>query len=409
MKKRVLVALIVVLAVAAYPLLRALRGLSDARNLAAQQEWSAARERLESYLWVRPGDERALLLMAEALVREQQPPEPATVNRALDCLRSIPDTSAVAAAARTQEGSLLLLLKHQPGAAENALRKAVALDSGMRDAWYLLWKLHDLTGRVAEAEPVFWEVFELTPEPKRAEQLREWYLSQFNTTGANPALDRVLGVLGAGEHPSRASEKKRYEKFRDAEPDSPIPHAALARWHLTAREFDSARNVLRQAGESVPAEMQDHPFYLAVLIGTLIELGDLDEAAAAMGRWPQGDRGFEYWRCRALVLDEVQGDDEQAVVAFDQALQIWPGPAEWALLNRKANCLTRLGRPAEAAEARAAASRVVGLMTADVHQSLTNALLDLQAPGPLMQVAEYYQKLGRAREASSWRQCIARL
>jgi tetratricopeptide (TPR) repeat protein len=266
-----------------------------------------------------------------------------------------------------------------------------------------------LANRSEDADAPFWEFYELTPHAKRAEYLSQWYLSQFDTTSANPGLDRELGAIGAHERPSREGEKRRYLLFREAEPDSPIPYAALARWYSTHRDFKTAREMLAEAEARVPAEKRDHPFYLAVSIVLHIELGEFDHATAAFERWPEPHRGFEYWRCRGLVLDEVLGQDEEAIAAYDQALQVWPGPTEWALRNRKANCLTRLGKTAEAEQVRADAAHVVSLMSAALHERLTKSLGHPDDPQQLMIVAKFYRDLGRTREAASWLQHIARL
>lgn len=410
MKKLLVLGLLVLLGgVAAYPVLGALRGLRDARQLGAHAKWTAARARLEDYLWLRPHDERALLLMAEALVKDDQLETPSAVDEALECLARVPDSSPLAASARTQEGRLLLLLARRPEAAELALRRALELDGSLAEAWYLLWKVYDLTGRVEDAEPVFWELYDRTPDTEQTLRLREWYMSQFYTTTANPAMDQMLGVIGEDERPSRLSEHRRYLMFREAEPESPVPYAALARWYHTEKDFKFALEVLGQAKGHVPESRLDHPFYLAVLIVTLIDLGEFDQAETALGRWPEPREGFEYWRCRALVLDEALGKYEEAIAAYDQALRIWSGPADWGLRHRKANCLARLGRHEEAEEVRADAGRVVALMHTDVHRGLREALAHLSDGPRLMQIAEYYRNLGRAREASSWLQHIWRL
>jgi len=148
---------------------------------------------------------------------------------------------------------------------------------------------------------------------------------------------------------------------------------------------------------------RDDPFYLATVIRVRINSGDFEAAQAAFDHWPESDRGFDYFKSSGLVSEEVRGDDQVASLAFMAALEIWPGHCDASLQHRRSNCLMRLGRSDEAAECRSAASRIDSLMELDLHTRLRQLLADLTSRETLAEMAEFYQRLGRHREANEWR------
>jgi tetratricopeptide (TPR) repeat protein len=94
--------------------------------------------------------------------------------------------------------------------------------------------------------------------------------------------------------------------------------------------------------------------------------------------------------------------DEQALECFERALSVWPGPAEWSLLHFRAQSLARLGKRDEAEQSRILARKIESKMELSVHQNLRTLLLDLDEPGVLRTMANFYRSLGRDWEAEEW-------
>jgi len=370
--------------------------------------WDRAQSELERYLWLRPGDDRAHLKLAEVLVKNETLPSEDAIGRALDHLRRIPDESPLGPAARLQEGRLQFFVLHRPGHAERLFRHAIQLAPEPLEAHQLLWNVTRMTNRWDYAEPTFWKVYELTPEAQRAPRLRDWYMSQFFPITWNEDLDRLMGLLPPSEPASAASESRRFFQCRDAEPKEPVVHAALARWVQQRGDPETALKVLDEAAAAIDNAVTD-PFFLAVLLATLVDLGDIDRADACFQKWPPPHEGHHYWKWHAVIADEVHGDLHKALTAYNRALELWPGSLDWRLRNKRANCLARLGKKQLAEEDRSRAKAIEKLMDDEIHERLRLILGELDKPEHLHEVADFYQKLGREREAECWKREASRL
>ncbi len=381
---------------------------AQAEAFAKRELWSQARLHWQRYLWLHPADDEARLGLAEALVNDRLlSPEEAT-RQALDVLSRIADDAPQAARARTQQARLELLILRRPAAAERLLRRAMALDEQFVDAHYMLWKLFELTGRSEYAEPIFWDVYERSDPSQRSERLRQWYMCQFYPVTANPELEYRMGLLGADEVPSTQSELRRFAMFRQQEPDEPLAYAAIAGWLLAEGNPVEAVKLLEEtSGRLVQAHQE--PLFAAALVAGLFDLGEFERAVKRFEQWPPPREGYAWWKWKAMLLDEVDGDFQGAVAAYQQALRHWPGPADWRTHNRLAQCLTRIGRQEEAGQQRESAKRVEQLMEESVHERLRVALARLDSPRNLNAVAAFYRQLGCPREAEGWDVEIQRL
>ncbi|MBI5758343.1 MAG: hypothetical protein HZA46_07490 [Planctomycetales bacterium] len=379
---------------------------SQAEQSAARGRWTRVRGHLERYLTIRPSDARARLLLAEALVKDEASLQHEdAAQSALRHLELIPDATPQGATARVQEARIRFLILHQPAAAEKLLRHAMKLDTKSSDAPYLLWKLLDLTGRSDWAEETFWKVYAVTPKRERAERLREWYMSQFFPAYANPDLDRLMGFLSGQEQPSVKSEFQRLQHFRETEPDSPVAHAAVAKWFQREGDPKFALQLLDEVEPKLPAPF-DEPFYVATLVAILIDLGEFERAEAVFERWPQPRNGYEFLKWQAIILDELRQQPDQAVEFYDRSLLVWPGIADWRTQYRKAQCLTRLGRVPEADATRNAARKIEKLMEQDYHSELRQAFGNLIDVRQLRKVCDFYRELSRHQELSAWTDVI---
>ncbi|MEY4189070.1 MAG: hypothetical protein RIT02_4104 [Planctomycetota bacterium] len=378
---------------------------SGRRHLRERRD-ELAESAFERCLQRTPNDAELILLWAQAVISGRNRTPQQAAELALTRLQQIPDSSPLAAEARMREGRLGLLVLQKPEFAEARLRKSLELGPPTLDACYLLWKLCDLTERVAEAEPWFWAAYELTPEEQQPERLREWYTSQFSPQAANAELDRLLGFLEPNRFSDDAVTLARLAAFRSHEPESFLTAAAEAHFMIHLRDRDPAIDLLLRHWQRPGANTND--FLMSTLVDVLLETGRLDEAQVIFERWTPSE-GFQWLRTAGRVQQIVYQQDSEALELFERARPIWPGPIDWSLLHYEAQSLARLGRRSESESARARAKEIELLMELDVHRELRQALLDLRRPQNLQKIQDFYQKIGRDREANEWNRHRTRL
>ncbi len=206
---------------------------------------------------------------------------------------------------RTQEGRVELFLLAHPTLAERLFRRAIELDPEMPEPYYLLWQVKDLTGRAQFTEPEFWKVYEASTVQTKGIRLRDWYMCQFYPATANMPMDKLMGIVPVTPSDPTKEEPLRLVRFIDGEPESPVCRAALARLFQREGNARAALEILEKDAAEVRGAEED-PFYLATLIGILIELGDLDRADRCFQAWPEPRTGYEYWLTQGKVLQEIR-------------------------------------------------------------------------------------------------------
>lgn len=398
--------LAVVGAVAAFWVMTSWRALGSAKRYAEFELWTEVRGELDRYLRIQSRDPQAHLLYAEAALKDAMIPVEEAVPLALQHLGLITDGAAESAVARTKEGQILLVELRRPTAAEQKFRTAIAQDPNHLPAWLGLWKLLDQTARSAFAEEAFWKCYELSPRENRPGLLREWYMSQFFPAYANPALDRAMGIVAENGVATAESEARRFQVFLQTEPESPLGHVCWARWLQLDRDPMAGLQWLYDSADKMVGEEQD-PFYLATVVGTLLERGEFADAEALFSQWPADQAtGYEYWLTRAAILQNIQENFEEAIDAYDKALSSWPGQVDWRTRSQRATCLATLGRTEEAERERVRVKTIEGLMQNDVQGRLRKVLEDLSNPEPLREMVEFYRSIEREREAKCWEEVI---
>lgn len=381
--------------------------LDEARRLAEQRRWDEVEETLAPYFRLWPGDAEARLLVADAVVRSADGPglseeeAAARVGQALGHLDRIPDDSPRGPEARLRAARLLLAVMKRPVAAEAQVRRAIARDPDRLQAHLLLWQVLDVTRRSDWAEPTFREVIRLARPDERFAQLRRWYLSQFAPSVANLELDRLWGIVPPDGSPDGLTELARYEMFRAAEPESPVHVAAAARLLLRNNQFRQAAEQLDGFDEK--AGFAD-PFFAATAARAAQAAGDAARLEEVMRRWPGPREGYEYCRWEGIRLEENAGDPAAAATLYRKALEEWPGPTDWQLMYRLANCLRRAGKTEEADRLKERSARVERLYLEDYQRSLRLSLNDGADPAAAERVAAFYEALGRSWEAGLWRE-----
>jgi tetratricopeptide (TPR) repeat protein len=378
------------------------QGLATGERLARHGLWQEVHRPISRYLWLHPASPRANLIAAEALVKDDSIPLMQRITDSLRCLGRIPDTAAEGVSARIAEARVKLFLRYEPMAAEQSLAKAIAIDPESLEAHLLSWKLLELTGRAEEAEEVFWKCLALSPEEQRPLRLREWYVSQFFPLTATAELDRLMGFRGSAAEPGVAVEMRRLQRFRLAEPQEPVPHAALAELFLRENEPELAFDVLDEAAAQMPVERQTNPFILGVVVETLLELGEAEHARETFDRWPEPHVGRRYWLVRGRVLQEADNEPAEAADAYRESLLTWPGEVDWRTTNRLAGCLARAGKADAAAETRGIVQQIQEALPQETLQNLLDALASPANPEVALEMARFYRQIGRVREAEAW-------
>ena len=384
-----------------WEVVRAQRGRAQAVRFMSREAWPQARVELQRYLRLHPSDAKARLMLAESYARDESSGDVRNVELAIVQLQRVPDDSPQGAKARAHEGRMRFLILDQPMQAERLFRRAIELAPDGFDAHFMLWKLLDMTGRHQLTEPIFWRVLELCPVPERPLRMREWYLSEFSPGMSTAPLDEKMGVADETERSGLVAEFRRLQRFRVAEPDSPVATAALARLFLRqgvraqAQEFLESAQLLEGAF--------DNPYYVAAWIALLMDLGEFDRVGELFDRWPGSRTGFEYWKWEGIICDEIRHDDACASTALDRATEAWPGTLDWQLMYRKAHCLARSGSHRQAEEVRAQAHAIEQLMEKSVQARVRKAMSQLNDPQQIAVIVDYYQKLNRPREAEFWK------
>ncbi len=388
--------------------LGALRAHDRALRALRIQDWRTVRNELQTYLKVFPADESARLNLAEAFFKDARLDPERAVSSAIQQLGHVRRESALFPSARIQEARMFLFARMQPHRAESLLREALAADPESVDAHFVLWKLHDLTGRSHLTEPHFRKVLEATPAEQRPFRLREWYMSQFYPATANPEIDQLMGFLEPGAVQNAVMELRRLEAFRDREPKAALNHAAVARWYSLEGDPKAALLLLQKALDVADAPLQE-PFFVATLTQVLFDLGEFESALKHYRAWPGDLLGYEYSRLGAILADEVERDYERAIRGYREVIAVWPGQADWRIQFRLARCLAKARDESAAETMRQRAKQVELLMEEDVHSPLRRMLATPDQLEICERMTQFYEQLGLVFETQHWRDQVNRL
>lgn len=382
-------------------------GLSTARKAFERAEFAVARSAAERYLRIAPNDAEARLIAGNSYFQDDSLNPIEAAETAIGHFSRIPDDSPQGSQARLLQGRAAFLVRQEPSRAVRYLRRSIELDHDQFDAYYLLWQVNNMTERYFEGEPLFREVYRLCPADQRAYRLREWYSSQFTPLSGCSQLDLMMGFREETEVPSEEVALRRLTAFHEYEPHEPDSAAALAQWDLRNQSREAALAVL----EAIPdkASARKSPFYLATLIESLIEAGQNDKAAIEFSNWSGSAEGYQYYRIAGLHAQEVQGDLAQASGFYRKAIDTWPGPLDWLLMNRLSRCLALQGEKEESLRVQTEAKRIEGLTDLKVHQKVRAALAKLDDPDGLQEVVQFYASLHRTWEVEAWQTVIAEI
>lgn len=380
----------------------AVRTLAYAQRMVDDRDWTHAREALRTYLSLKPHDESARMMLAQSLVSDNSRPIVDVAQETLSILSKIGSDSSEAAHARIIEGRVNLLLLLKPGRAEENFLQALRLDPDRSEAHALLWKLYELTNRWSLIDSHFWSVYQHTEASRRGYVLRDWYMSEFAPASAVADLERQMGILKPDQQPDSQTELHRYEAFLTNEPDRPVNYACLIRWYQAQKVPARIAEYLHM-GESLPTGLSD-PFLIATHISVSLESGDFADAETTFRRWPHSDRGYEYYKYRGIIEDQVLHQDQAAHESYDRAIEFPAGRCDWQTCHRLSNVLMRLGATDEASKMRRRSKEIELQMEPDVHKPLRLALSKPNDPETIEKMTAFYDRLGRSRESQAWKE-----
>lgn len=363
-------------------------------------EWKRSRDAVSIYLQLYPNHSRARLLLADALICDDELPGESKVHEALQNLQRIPDESDVAADARLMEGRVYLLFLLQPMKAMQCFQRSLKKEPKRLETHTLLWKTFNLVDDWDLAEEHVWQIYEQTPRPYQKSVLRDWYLSEFCSIAVNSDLDRLLGFLKEGDQITIETDRRRLHALITSNPDSPQLYANFARWYFRQRQDQLALELLEKA-ERLP-DASNTPLTIALRVAINLERGELDGVSEILERWPLPCDGYEYWKTVGLVADEVHRDDKRASEAYERALMTTPGKSDWRTMHRLAQCLNRMKETEKSGTVLQRSKQVSSLMAPEFHRRLRLGLVSADDPQTVSQMVDFYGQLGRHREAAAW-------
>lgn len=372
--------------------------LSRAAQAMKHRDWVHARQLLTRYLQRYPDNASARLLIAEALVKSDHSKDHDPVHQAIEHLSRIGDDSPLAARARLQEARLSLLILRKPATAERLLTQAIALSPDSSEAQILMWKLLDLTGRHVISRDYFWRAYESSAESQRAIRLREWFLSEFYPEAANAQFYDVLGARQVGEVPASVS---LLVIFREQEPEASFLHAGLAAYYLQQGLPKSSLELLRESPE--PGRAMDDPFFVSVLLETLIDLGEFEKAGTCYDQFPTPHDGYLYWHATGLYHQYVNDDAEAAIAAYDRAMLTWPAKFDWGLMMKLSECLRKTGQSDRAVAIQDRVQKLTTeVLTIENTSRMRSRMRHLNDPAVATAVRDMYSEFGLTKEADAW-------
>lgn len=363
-------------------------------------DYREARRLLDEYLDARPDDTAAKLMWAEATLADRSALSPDSLKQTYEVLDQIPDSDDAAVAARVRQAEIMMTMTRHLEQAEQMARRAIALDPTSGKANSLLWSIMQLTQRFHLAEPYFRAAHEAAEAGNRSVILRDWFLSQFFPGQMTVAFDRTLNIA-----PGPNAEMQRTAILMQQDPAATTPRAALAAMYLRS-SGGSTGGAAKEALEYLTADEVDRsradPFYTAMLVETLLVLGEHDRAVEEFTVWRGEKSGYLYDRAAGLVAEEVDADFAKAAKSYEAALTNWPGPVDVRTRRRYAACLRKSKQPDAADKILATVDETEALLQSDTFRKLGLAARTPNTPESAKQFAEFYRQLGRPQEAKLW-------
>ena len=285
-------------------------------------QFRAAEGQLRDYLRVFPGDELANLMLAKVLV-DRPEPDPGLALKLIDGIH--PADPHRAAMARAIEGDAHFWGRRYDQA-EPAWLEALRLDPTIAEVGWKLLNIYAIQGRDEDSGRLVLRLFAAEPDPHDRVQL-------------------LLQLLRHDAHPIEAgSIVHELEPVVGANPGDLRSSAALGRALIRCGRGEEGLAILRRG---VGSHGDDRDAWSGYLDG-LIEAGELDELAGALGRIPGTLADSPRFEAARGWLAAQRRDLDGAARAYRQALEARPPDA--ALAYRFKGVLRQGQRHSELAE-----------------------------------------------------------
>jgi len=348
--------------------------------------------------------DRANLMLARAILADSTLSETA-VGEAIGLLEGIGPTSPVFPDAIVSHAKQLFLRQLKVRTAERLLHQALAQAPDHVEANQLLFSIYVATNRADRADPVFWRAFQRVSAVEKPAMFRLWFLSQFTRNAANRGLDIGSGIVPPDRPPSDDDVIDRFIVFKNQEPEEALHYGAMASWWLWKTETKTALEILK-VGQRDSKDIGEE-VYLSSLVQTLLNQGDIRQAADLLAQWPEGEQAFNYYR-HLGVCQQSLNQFSEAIETYKKAQEFWPGPIDANVWYRLNQCLKELGRDQEA-EAVARQTEVVRSWLEDRWGTVRTAIDYLQDPQAVGVLVDFFQAIGKMEAAEYLQQHLSNL
>lgn len=350
--------------------------LDRAHQGESRENWRSVAGFLERYVFWRPHDSEARLLLAKAYLGIGK-------HRSADVLRQleqISDSDPHGVEARVHSGEVLKLGLHRGADAERMYRRALQLDpkciAARQGLFTLYWWQQRRTPQVGK-----WldEMYELGTPRQRLKALvqRFWfYYAEFPPDAQFPLMQQYLR----------------------ADPTDFGARVGLARCLLRVKQYAGGIALLHECLKEQPDDVTAR----TLLADHYLERGEWPKAQQVIDEWPAETREWNYWELRGRYLEMAESNFAEAVGCFEEVLKTRPD--RWAARHRLGRCLEAVGQWERAeAERQRTEKTSQALLATRVEYLLDEVLqrLDTQ-PQYCRQLGEFYDELSMPQEAKRW-------
>jgi len=253
-------------------------------------------------------------------------------DKALEILRSVPDSSAVS----YQRDSMVLLSLLRKGEEAELLSQSKAIlartgkDPVVRN---MVGSVYAAANKMDLAREQFDEALRLAPDDKQSLINRaKVELAQGKPEAAEPFLKKVLEkdpkdlmatmslAAAAGARKDNKTVETLLVKAKDDHPDSPEAQAALAQFYLAAKDTAKAKAVMDAAVAANPASARMANARGVVMVGAQ----DLPAGIASFEKAVQLEPTMAEYSLNVARAKVISGDTKGALVALDQLLTQQP-------------------------------------------------------------------------------------
>lgn len=351
--------------------------LNRANDSVQESRWLSASQDLERYVWFRPGDSKARMLLAKSLLSLG----PHRSELAVHHLRQIDEHDPLAAEARVREAEALVMALHRAAEAETALRQALKLDPDSISARQGLCRIYWWEGRkTPEFEQWLEEIYQLGNSRQRLSALGQAFWLRYAEYPKNLAYPMM-------------------QNFLQGDPQDYGAALGLARTLLDAGRRDEGLRILEDCLTRRPDDFVPR----ALLTENALDAGDWARAGELIEAWPESAQVTQYWELRGRYLEQGERNFAEAIPCFQRAIE--KRPDHWSTRYRLSQCLSALGRSEESAREREFGDRTAhALLDTRVQRLLDEVLPNIESrPHGCDEIAELYDDVGFPKEAQKWR------